>query len=254
MLVEGVHFKRKDAAAFGIGWKALARNISDIAAMGGLPRHAVISVGLDPDLPVKFFDLLFNGMNSAAKKFKVNIVGGDVSRSGKIVIDVSLLGEVERSNLVTRSGAKIGDLILVTGCLGGSIKGRHLDFIPRVEEARRLVRNFKINSMIDISDGLILDLGRILRASKAGAKLYQNAIPVSKDADSFEDAVSGGEDFELLFTMGLKEARRFFKTELRKMKTPVTLIGEIVDKKEGYKIVRDGGKIESLRRGGYLHF
>jgi thiamine-monophosphate kinase len=193
-------------------------------------------------------------MNSAAKKFKVNIVGGDVSRSGKIVIDVSLLGEVERSNLVTRSGAKIGDLILVTGCLGGSIKGRHLDFIPRVEEARRLVRNFKINSMIDISDGLILDLGRILRASKAGAKLYQNAIPVSKDADSFEDAVSGGEDFELLFTMGLKEARRFFKTELRKMKTPVTLIGEIVDKKEGYKIVRDGGKIESLRRGGYLHF
>ncbi|MCX5680537.1 MAG: thiamine-phosphate kinase [Candidatus Omnitrophica bacterium] len=254
MVVEDVHFKLRDALPFDIGWKAMARNISDIAAMGGLPRYALVSVAIDPGKSVSFARELVKGMNAAASRFNVNIVGGDMSRSKSLMIDISLAGEVEKRNVVLRSGAKPGDLILVTGSIGGSGKGRHLNFIPRVSEAREIVKRFKVNSMIDISDGLVMDLWRILDASKAGATLYQNAIPLSKDAGSFKKAISEGEDFELLFTMKISEAKRFFKTYLGKMKTPVTLIGEITEKKNGYKLVNGQGKEEKLGPRGYAHF
>jgi len=254
MLVEDVHFKRPRATAFQIGWKALGRNISDIAAMGGVPRYAVVSVGLDPELPVSFVDGIYKGIKTLAKKFKVNIVGGDIARSVKTVIDISLIGEVEKKNLVTRCGARRGDLILVTGSIGGSIKGKHLNFTPRVDEARQLVKNFKINSMIDVTDGLGLDLWRILDASLTGARIHESLIPVSAQADSFGKALSDGEDFELLFTMSAPEAKRFFKTALTKMRTPVTLIGEITDKKQGYILVMENGKERKVGPEGYLHF
>jgi len=258
MLVEDTHFKRGltpfCATPFQIGWKALGRNISDIAAMGGTPRYALVSIGLNPRSPVSLVDGIYKGLKAIANKFNVNITGGDTARSDKLVIDISLIGEVERKNLVTRGGAKKGDVILVTGSIGGSIKGKHLNFIPRVEEARRLVKNFRINSMIDISDGLELDLWRILDASAVGAKIYENAVPLSKDAGYFESAVSGGEDFELLFTMSYLEAKRFFKTYLAKMRTPVTLIGEIVSRRDGYKLVKPDGSITPLKPIGYTHF
>ena len=254
MLVENVHFKLKSAKPFEIGWKALGRNISDIAAIGGVPRHALVAIGVPPKTEVKFLDGIYKGIKTIADRFGVNIVGGDTSRSEKIVIDISLIGEVEKKKLVLRSGAKIGDLVLVTGAIGGSIKGKHLNFTPRLDEARQLVGNFKINSMIDLSDGLMLDLWRILDASKVGARVYQNAVPLSKEADSFEKAVRDGEDFELLFTMAPKEAKRFFKTDLAKMKTPVTLIGEITRKKDGYILVDEDGKRNRLKPEGYLHF
>lgn len=254
MVLEDVHFKLPEAKPFDIGWKAMARNISDIAAMGGLPRYALVSVAIDPQKPAEFARELVRGMNAAASKFKVNIVGGDMSSSKKLMIDVSLAGEVEKRNVVLRSGAKAGDLIMVTGAIGGSGKGKHLNFIPRVEESRAIVKRFKINSMIDVSDGLVMDLWRILDQSRVGATLYQNAIPLSKDAGEFKKAISEGEDFELLFTMSVAEARRFFKTYLGKMKTPVTLIGEITGKKDGYKLVNAEGKIEKLGPRGYVHF
>lgn len=254
MVLEDVHFKLPEAKPFDIGWKAMARNISDIAAMGGLPRYALVSVAIDPDKTADFARELVRGMNAAASKFKVNIVGGDMSSSKKLMIDVSLAGEVEKRNVVLRSGAKAGDLIMVTGAIGGSGKGKHLNFIPRVEESRAIVKRFKINSMIDVSDGLVMDLWRILDQSRVGATLYQNAIPLSKDAGEFKKAISEGEDFELLFTMSVAEARRFFKTYLGKMKTPVTLIGEITGKKDGYKLVNAEGKIEKLGPRGYVHF
>jgi len=254
IVIEDVHFKLRDAAPFQIGWKAMARNISDIAAMGGLPRYALVSVAIDPEKSPRFARELVRGMNAAASRFKVNIVGGDMSRSKKLMIDISLAGEVEKRNVVLRSGARPGDVILVTGAIGGSGKGRHLNFIPRVSEAREIVKRFKLNSMIDISDGLIMDLWRILDASKTGATLYQNAIPLSKDAGTFKKAVSEGEDFELLFTMSTNEAKRFFKTYLSKMKIPVTLIGEITEKKHGYKLVNAEGKVEKLGPKGYVHF
>ncbi len=254
ILIEDVHFKMNRTTPYQIGWKAMARNISDIAAMGGVPKYALVSAGINPNLSASFVDGIYRGIKKAADEFKINLVGGDISRSMKLVIDISLLGEVEKKALVTRSGAKVGDLILVTGSFGGSIKGKHLNFIPRLKEARQLVRNFKINSMIDVSDGLALDLGRILDASSVGARIYENAIPLSRDAESFKKAIREGEDFELLFTMNAKEAKRFFKLALAKMERPVTLIGEIRDKKYGYRLINKNGKEEKLEAKGYLHF
>ena len=254
MTIEDVHFRRRQATPFQIGWKALGRNISDIAAMGGLPKYALVSIGLDPRLPVKFAEGIFAGMNALAKKFKINIVGGDTVRSEKLVIDISLIGEVEKGRLVLRNGARCGDAIFVTGFIGGSIKGKHLNFIPRLNEARALVRNFRVNSMIDISDGLLLDLGRVLEASKVGAVIYEDLIPVSKEADSFDKAVTDGEDFELLFTLAPKEAERFMKNYLSKLDIPVSLIGEVTSKKCGYRLISNDWKEKQITKKGFLHF
>ncbi|MDD5495802.1 MAG: thiamine-phosphate kinase [Candidatus Omnitrophica bacterium] len=254
MLIEDVHFKLNKAKPYQIGWKALGRNISDIAAMGGMPRHAVISIGLNPKYPASLLDGIYKGISALGRKFGVNIVGGDTCRSEKLVIDISLIGEVEKKNLLTRRGAKVGDVIFLTGSIGGSIKGKHLNFVPRLDESRKLTRNFRINSMIDISDGLELDLWRILESSRVGARIYQNMIPLSASADSFRDALREGEDFELLFTMDVKEAKRFLISERVRIKAPVTLIGEVMDRKYGYKLITTDGKIENLKAKGYLHF
>lgn len=254
MLVEGVHFRPDTATPYQIGRKALARNVSDIAAMGGVPRYALVSVGIRPGTTLDFADRLYRGITDIARKFGINIVGGDTTRSRKLVIDISLTGEVEKNNLALRSTARPQDMIFVTGAIGGSAKGRHLDFMPRLVEARQLVKDFRINSMIDISDGLLLDLWRILDASKVGARLYEKLVPLSKEAGSFKRAASEGEDFELLFTMGRKEAERFLKTGLKKSETPVTLIGHVTDRGGGYKLVRKNGKAEAIRPEGYLHF
>lgn len=266
MLIEDTHFWFrgvksirqakffKKATPFQIGWKAMARNLSDIAAMGGLPRYALVSIGLDPDLPVSFADGIFDGMNSLAKKFNVNIVGGDTVKSSKVAIDISLIGEVEKGVLTLRNGAREGDAIFVTGFIGGSIKGKHLNFIPRLEEARALVKNYRINSMIDISDGLFLDLGRVLDSSKAGALLYEDLIPISRDASSFEEAVTDGEDFELLFTISPKEAERFMKSYLTKVKIPVSLIGEVTSKRCGYRLIGNDWRERRIGKKGFLHF
>ncbi|MDP2912872.1 MAG: thiamine-phosphate kinase [Candidatus Omnitrophota bacterium] len=255
MLIEDVHFKLRRALPYQIGWKALARTISDIAAMGGVPRYALVSIGISPKAPVSLADGIHQGMVSLAKRFKVNIVGGDLARSEKLVIDVSLAGECEKKNLVLRSGARPGDIIFVTGAIGGSIRGKHLDFTPRVAEARRIVNNFKINSMIDISDALLLDLWRISDASAVGARIYESLIPLSRDAGSFVKAVSQGEDFELLFTMSRIEAKRLLKAAPVLMKTPVTAIGEITAAQDPRcRLVKKDGTEEAFGPNGYLHF
>ncbi len=254
MLIEDVHFTLKTATPFQIGWKALAVNISDIAAMGGIPRYAVVSVGLRPDSAVSFVDGIFRGIGTLARKFGVNIVGGDTNKSRKLVIDISLLGEVKKKDMVRRSGAKVGDAILLTGALGGSVKGRHLTFVPRLDESRKIVGTFRVHSMIDVSDGLSLDLYRVLKASSCGARIYENCIPLSRDAGSFEEAIADGEDFELLFTMEPREARRFFKEALADFGTDVSLIGEIVEGRKGLTLVRSDGSVRSLRPKGYTHF
>lgn len=254
MLVEDIHFTAKKAAPFQIGWKALGRNISDVAAMGGKPRYALASVAVRPDSDVRLLDGIYKGMKAIAKKFGVNIVGGDMSHAAKTVIDVSLIGEVDKGSLATRSGAKKGDFIFVTGSVGGSQKGKHLTFMPRIEEAARLTRGYKVSSMIDISDGLMLDLWRILDRSKAGAFIFQDCVPVSKAAASFDKAVSDGEDFELLFTVPEKDAGRLLKRGLGRGASPVTPIGRITDKGRGLCIVRPSGHVERVKPKGYEHF
>lgn len=254
MTIEGVHFDLRKATPFQAGWKALGRNISDIGAMGGVPKYAVVSLAISSKERLSVADGICRGLKSIADKFGVNIVGGDMAESKNIVIDVSMIGEVEREKLSLRSGAKVGDLILVTGSLGRSIKGKHLNFMPRVNEAREILKKYKINSMIDISDGLALDLDRILKASKVGSRIYESAIPLSGAGVSVNDALYDGEDYELLFTMSAKEAQRLYRIAPNKIKAPVTPIGEVVSKKEGCKLIKENGEEENLRVKGYLHF
>ncbi len=254
MLLQGVHFDLSKATPFQIGWKALGRNVSDIAAMGGIPRHTVISMAIDPELDVSVAEGICKGFKSIADRFGINIVGGDMAESKNMAIDVSMLGEARKKNLTLRSTARKGDMILVTGSLGGSIKGKHLNFMPRVRESQTIVNNFKVNSMIDISDGLALDLNRIITASDAGAFIYEESIPLSKDARSLDNGLYDGEDYELLFTMPAKEAEKLLKANFSRFMTRISLIGEVVDRKHGYKIVRENGKEEGLKVKGYTHF
>jgi thiamine-monophosphate kinase len=215
MLAENVHFTRRQAAR-DVGHKALACNISDIAAMGGLPTFAVVSIGLPQDLPVKYVQELYQGMQKLAKLFKVSIVGGDTIKSDHIVINIALLGEVKKKDLVTRDGAKKGDWIFVTGALGGSLKSqKHLCFTPCVQQAQFLVKNFKPSAMMDISDGLAGDLNHILKASKVGAELWYQDIPLSKGC-SLEKGLSDGEDFELLFTLSSVQAKKLLDWQAKK--------------------------------------
>lgn len=253
MLIEDIHFKR-EFSHFSIGHKAIASSISDISAMGGIPKYGLVSLGLPGDLLLSFVDSLYEGIDSTAKKFKVNIVGGDINRSEKIIIDVALIGEVEKGNLILRSGAKKGDRIFVTGSLGGSIYKKHLEFLPRLKESRYLVKNFKINSMIDISDGLVLDLYKITEESKVGATIYEDLIPISKDAKSSEEALYMGEDFELLFCLSLDEAIRLIKSRRIGGLAKFNYIGEITDKRYGLRMITKRCKEKILKPKGFKHF
>jgi len=166
-------------------------------------------------------------MGALAKRFGVSIVGGDTVRSDQVVINVALLGEVEKKHLVTRSGARPGDWIFVTGTLGRSLAtGKHLNFTPRLKEARFLVRNFKPSAMIDISDGLAGDLNHILKASRVGAHLWDNAVPLTRGA-TLAQALTDGEDFELLFTLKGSQAMRLLKWQNKRRSWFFYPIGEI---------------------------
>ena len=248
MIVEGVDFRHSDDP-YLIGRKAIAISISDIAACAGVPHHTVVSMGLPKDTKIQFVDKLFKGALDLAKKYKINLVGGDISRAKQLMLDVSMLGIVEKKNLVLRSGAKAGDIIFVSGSLGGSIRGKHLKFTPRVEEARFLVKNYKINSMIDISDGLVQDLWHILEQSKVGALIYEDLIPISKQAHSLSEALYMGEDFELLFTAPHTEAKKILKKDHRFIP-----IGEIVVRKYGLKLIDKKRRERLLEPKGFRHF
>lgn len=255
MLLEDVDFKLKEATPYQIGWKSLACGLSDVASMCGTAKYAVVSLGLPGKLNVEFVDGIYRGIKTLAKKFGVEIVGGDTNSSKKLVIDVAVMGFVEPDKLTLRSGAKPGDIICVTGALGGSYESkRHLTFVPRLNEARSLVKNFRITSMIDISDGLSTDLNHIARESRAGACIYEELIPVSKDAKGISAALNEGEDFELLFTMPLREARRLARKGMRSDGVRITQIGEILDKKMGVKVIMPDGEAKDLKPKGFSHF
>ena len=214
MLCEDTHFTRRMPPG-AIGHKALACSISDIAAMGGWPTFAVISIGIPKDLSVRFIKDVYKGMRRTARDFNVSIVGGDTIKTDKIVINVALLGMVEKKYLTTRDGAKAGDWIFVTGPLGGSFKsGRHLNFQPRVPQARFLVEKFRPSAMMDISDGLSGDLNHILKAGRVGAHLDDASIPRYKGV-SLSQALNDGEDFELLFTLSPIKARSLMDWQAR---------------------------------------
>ncbi len=263
-VVEGVHFE-KDTPPEKIGRKALARCLSDIAAMAGTPAAAVVTIGLPEDFKPETVETIYDGLNALAKKHGVAVVGGETtSNPERIFISVALLGTVRRGKQALRSGAKAGDAIFVTGELGGSSAGRHLDFEPRLAEARWLTEHFPVHAMIDLSDGLAGDLGHLLKASGVGAELLKTAVPLSRAAKEnarknpfgkmpLVAALSEGEDFELLFTVAAGDAVKLldaWKKHFPKLK--LSCIGKSVAGK-GITL-RDKSGAQKLNTHGYVHF
>jgi thiamine-monophosphate kinase len=259
MLMDGSCFVLSEAGPRRVGRKAMAVNLSDIAAMAGTPIAAVVSLGLPRDGGSTLAEQLIEGMREVADAFDCPIVGGDTnSWNGPLVISVTIVGEATERGAVLRSGAKVGDWIFVTGPLGGSILGKHLDFTPRVREALELHRHVDLHAMIDISDGLAKDLHHICEESKCGASLVAERIPVSEAARELaardgrtplDHALSDGEDFELVFTVSPEDGLRL----VREQPIPgVSLcqIGSVVA--DGYWI-EDTGNRRPLEARGYEH-
>jgi thiamine-monophosphate kinase len=263
-VVEGIHFT-PGAAPEKIGHKALGRCLSDIAAMAGTPTAALVTIGLPRSFDPALVEAVYAGMNELARRHGVAIVGGETTTNpGGMLISVALLGFVQRGKGILRSGAEAGDAIFVTGELGGSLVGKHLDFEPRLAEARWLAQNFAVHAMIDVSDGLAGDLRHILAASRVGAELHSASIPISREARRAAKATSSakpalvaaltdGEDFELLFTVASSDAVSLLDAWRQQFpKLPLTCIGKI-KASEGITI-RDKQGVRPLNVHGYEHF
>jgi thiamine-monophosphate kinase len=263
-VVEGVHFT-SEARPEQIGHKALGRCLSDIAAMAGSPLAALVTLALPDHFSPDFVERIYAGMNSLAQRHGVAIAGGETTRNPeRLLLSISMVGQVPRDKCLLRRGAKAGDALFVTGELGGSLAGRHLDFEPRVAEAQWLAAHFPIHAMIDVSDGLAGDLRHILRASQVGAELLARAIPVSRAAKlqaraessckpPLLSALADGEDFELLFCVGGSHAVALldgWKQQFPKLR--LSCIGRIT-KELGLKL-RDKTGIRTLETHGYIHF
>lgn len=263
-VIEGVHFTRETAAE-KIGRKALARCLSDIAAMAGTPTAALVTLGLPRQFDAAFVEKIYAGLNALARQYEVAVVGGETTTNpGGVLLSVALVGWVPRGKILRRSGAKVGDAIFVTGELGGSLTGRHLDFEPRLAEGRWLAERFSIHAMMDVSDGLAGDLRHILQASGVGAELFKTAIPISRAAKEIAKrgdaakpalvaALTDGEDFELLFTVASKDAVPMLDAWKKQFATPkLSCIGKIVAG-EGITL-RDKAGAQPLSAQGYVHF
>lgn len=216
MLLDGVHFRLSDTQPELIGRKALAVNLSDIAAMAGTPLAVTVSLAvpdsLAADVPVR----IMQGLTDLAEEFGVAVCGGDTNVwQHPLVIDVAVIGEAHPKGAVLRSGARAGDEVFVTGPLGGTISGKHLRFMPRLREAAWLHEHYQLTSMIDLSDGLATDLRHILSASQVGVTLFRDRIPVNSDESgtpyTLQEALCGGEDFELCFTVSPDAARQLLQ-------------------------------------------
>ena len=231
-IVEGTHFT-PDADLRRVGWKAMARAVSDIAAMGGQPQHAMITLLAPPERRVRDMENLYAGLKKCARAYGVSIVGGETARAPLLAITVSLTGKVEAKKRVQRDGARAGDLIFVTGRHGGSIRGRHLDFKPRVAEAQWLVKNFRPTAMMDLSDGLAKDLPRMAVASGLDFIVSSEDLPRNKGCTA-EQAWSDGEDYELLLAVpGSHSMLGCCRWAEQFPKVPLTLIGKFVPKGKG---------------------
>ena len=226
-VVEGIHFLPESPPAW-VGWKAMARPISDIASMGGLPEYALVTIAISPRAEMDYLQGIYSGIKRAARRFAVELVGGEMSRSpGPTFLSISLTGVVERARCATRSGGRPGDLLYVTGRLGGSGRGKHLRFIPRVEEGRWLTGNFAIRAMMDLSDGLGSDLPRLARAGGTGFEILRENLPCTKGC-SVSDAISDGEDYELLLAVSPKDAPRLETTWKKRFpRLKLTRIGKL---------------------------
>ncbi len=280
ILIEDIHFDLSWTDPYTLGRKSLAVNLSDIASMGGTPKYFLISIGLSKNLPLSFVSSFYRGLKKEARQYQVELIGGDTSLSQKIVINICLLGEGRQRDLLFRKGAKAGDDLFVSGTLGdaalglkilqekGKIRGaeglvkKHLSPCPRVELGQAIAKHHWATAMIDVSDGLLIDASHLLEESGVGARIWKELIPLSKlyqkwirsfSKDPLQLALSGGEDYELLFTAPPKMRNRI-SSLAHAHKIPMTRIGEILHKEEGFHIARKDGKDYSPFRLGFEHF
>ncbi|HUG92919.1 MAG TPA: thiamine-phosphate kinase [Planctomycetaceae bacterium] len=258
LLMEGTDFTFPPATAALAGRKSLAVNLSDIAAMAGRPLAAFVALALPRERGAAFAEEFLDGLIALADEFEVALAGGDTNIwSGPLVASVTVVGEPTGRGPVTRSGARPGDWIFVTGALGGSLAGRHLTFPPRVAEARRLHQAVELHAMIDLSDGLASDLRHILEASAVGAVLYEERIPISEAVlacrdgrTPLEHALGDGEDFELLFAVSPDNGRRLL--DAPPVECGLSHIGEIRGE-AGCDLVGADGSHRPLPRIGWEH-
>ncbi len=252
-VIENIHFDTK-ATPFQIGRKAMARNLSDIAAMGGTPRYALVAAALPSTLSEKSALGIYKGLEAIARKYKTRIIGGDTSRSrAGIHLSVTIIGEVPRNELLSRRGARVGDIACVTGTLGGSIHGKHLFFEPLIAEGRFLAQRFHPTSMMDVSDGLASDLQRLREQSGVGFEIFGDMLPVSPALKSrklsrsheIAHAMQDGEDYELLFTIPKHRLPALQKAWKKRFRLPLTPIGVVRNKRFGIQI-RTAGKKRSI--------
>ena len=267
LCIEDVHFRRKWHPARSVGHRCLARGLSDIAAMGGEPLACFLSLGLPPRLPQRWVDEFMRGVLELAKQFRVPLAGGDTSAADKIIADIMVLGHAPSGAAVLRSGARPADRIYVTGELGGSAAvlkdlyagkkvaaasgSRHFYPVPRLEVARRLRQKKIPSAMMDLSDGLSVDLNHICEESNVSAVIYGENLPVARGAD-LQLALHGGEDYELLFT-----ASASAKLPGRIAGVAVTLIGEVHPASAAARRVQIAdktGRCQALRPAGWQHF
>lgn len=243
-IVEGVHYL-PDTPPSKVGWKAMARAISDIAAMGGIPEQALVTLVIQPEREINYVRGLYKGLEKAARDHNISIVGGETaSCAGAAMISISMTGHVEKSHCARRSTGRPGDTLYVTGQLGGSIGGRHLTFRPRLAEARWLATHFNIRAMMDISDGLAKDVPRLAKSSGTGYQIKPEKLPCSRGC-SIEQAATDGEDYELLFALGPRDSRRLSATWPKKFpKLSLKKIGHLTKQ----------GVAEGLQPGGWEHF
>ncbi len=273
-LIENVHFTLGNTSWRELGWKALAVNLSDIAAMGGRPRYALVSLGLPGDTEVESLVELYEGMAELSRLYNVAVIGGDVVAAPLVMLSPAIMGTAE--NILTRSAATPGERIAVTGLLGASAAGlvmlqrglkfddktvsslreAHVKPHPRPLEGQILMRN-EVKAAIDISDGLVSDLEKLCKASGVGARLFTEDIPVHpmvrtafKEA-SLNLALSGGEDYELLFTGSMEVIAKVKGL----MPCPVTVIGEITSNEPGIvRLFDKHGNEVKLEGEGWEHF
>ncbi len=281
-MVDSVHFVLDAIDPEDLGYKSIAINVSDIAAMAGSPEFAVITLGLCNKIDVQFIDSLYDGMLEAGKEFGVSLVGGDMCMSPTMFINVTMTGESKLDRLCLRKDATNGDVIMVSGALGAAAAGlevnrhnlrispdtkeyvlkRHNRPRPRVLEAK-IAADSGANAMQDISDGLATDLNHILKASECGATIFEQQIPIDRGVEevarhigktALDLALYGGEDYELVFTIPRGKAEKIDQMNNSKEAAPMTKIGEITDSKSGIYIVDAKGMVHELVKQGYEHF
>ena len=286
-LIESIHFDLKTISPKQLGGKAMAVNISDIAAMGGTPYLAVISLGLPTSTSISFIDKLYLGLQTICNSYRIKLAGGDTVTSPKqLFINICVLGEASKNRVFCREGAKPGDQIFVTGNPGDSAMGlrilmkknknlistnhknilikKHLEPTPRIKESRLLAKSkLKVTSMIDVSDGLTQDLGHLCTKDKLGANLYEDKLPISnalnsacmqKIHTSTKWVLQGGEDYELLFTIKPEDVKKL-KSLFLKADTVISHIGEITRHPNKITLIKRNGNRVSLKpETGFNHF